>query len=317
MAGAGYRTFQSGEVLTSTNVQTYLMDQAVQVYSGTAARSSAVPSPSTGMVAYSTATGLQVFNGSAWVAAGGGYGVATGGASTAITVDGINYTLLTFNSDANLVVSKEGLFDVLLVGGGAGSGINNGDGTGGGGAGQLVGLPATGLATIYLAAATYAVDVGAGGAINSSGLGSNIGNFISAAGGGHGGTNDQAGGGGAAVRRGQNGGSGGGGALASAVGGSAVGSFGGNAGGTAGSGTNGGGGGGGSSAVGANGVVNTSGAGGAGNDITGFTGSSATKCVGGAGTGSGGGGGAGAANTGNGGANNTGGSGIVLVRFKV
>ena len=67
MAGAGYRTFQSGEVLTSTNVQTYLMDQMVQVYAGTAARASAVPSPSTGMVAYSTATGLQVFNGSAWV----------------------------------------------------------------------------------------------------------------------------------------------------------------------------------------------------------------------------------------------------------
>ena len=67
MAGAGYRTFASGEVLTSTNTQTYLMDQMVQVYAGTAARSSAVPSPSVGMVAYSTATGLQVFNGSTWV----------------------------------------------------------------------------------------------------------------------------------------------------------------------------------------------------------------------------------------------------------
>ncbi len=67
MAGAGYRTFQSGEVLTSTNVMTYLMDQMVQVYAGTAARSSAIPSPSAGMVAYSTATGLQVFNGSTWV----------------------------------------------------------------------------------------------------------------------------------------------------------------------------------------------------------------------------------------------------------
>ena len=43
MAGAGYRTFASGEVLTSTNVQTYLMDQAVQVYAGTAARASAIP----------------------------------------------------------------------------------------------------------------------------------------------------------------------------------------------------------------------------------------------------------------------------------
>ncbi|MFZ9891911.1 MAG: hypothetical protein ACO3FL_08695 [Ilumatobacteraceae bacterium] len=70
MAGAGYRTFQSGEVLTANNVQTYLMDQAVQVYAGTAARASAVPSPSAGMVAYSTATGLQVFDGSAWTDVG-------------------------------------------------------------------------------------------------------------------------------------------------------------------------------------------------------------------------------------------------------
>ena len=67
MAGAGYRTFASGEVLTSTNVQTYLMDQMVMVFAGTAARASAIPSPSKGMVAYSTATGMQVFNGSTWV----------------------------------------------------------------------------------------------------------------------------------------------------------------------------------------------------------------------------------------------------------
>ncbi len=29
MAGAGYRTFSAGEVLTAANVQTYLMDQAI------------------------------------------------------------------------------------------------------------------------------------------------------------------------------------------------------------------------------------------------------------------------------------------------
>ena len=31
MAGAGYRTFSAGEVLTAGNVQTYLMDQAIPV----------------------------------------------------------------------------------------------------------------------------------------------------------------------------------------------------------------------------------------------------------------------------------------------
>jgi hypothetical protein len=43
------------------------MDQAVMVFAGTAARGSAIPSPSAGMVAYSTATGIQVYNGTAWV----------------------------------------------------------------------------------------------------------------------------------------------------------------------------------------------------------------------------------------------------------
>jgi hypothetical protein len=65
--GAGFRTFASGEVLTSNNVMEYLMKQMVMVFSGTAARSSALPSPETGMVAYSTATGLQVYNGTSWV----------------------------------------------------------------------------------------------------------------------------------------------------------------------------------------------------------------------------------------------------------
>jgi hypothetical protein len=65
--GAGFRTFASGEVLTADNVQNYLMDQSVMVFAGTAARGSALPSPETGMTAYSTATGLQVYNGTSWV----------------------------------------------------------------------------------------------------------------------------------------------------------------------------------------------------------------------------------------------------------
>jgi hypothetical protein len=64
--GSGFRTFASGEVLTAANVQDYLMDQSVMVFAGTAERGSALPSPETGMTAYSTATGLEVYNGTAW-----------------------------------------------------------------------------------------------------------------------------------------------------------------------------------------------------------------------------------------------------------
>lgn len=67
MAGLGRKTFSPAEVLTSANVQGYLMDQMVMVFSGTATRDSAIPSPSAGMVSYSTAYGLVVYNGTSWV----------------------------------------------------------------------------------------------------------------------------------------------------------------------------------------------------------------------------------------------------------
>lgn len=53
--GSGFRTFQSGEVLTAANVQDYLMDQSVQVFAGTAALGSAIGTAvEQGMVAYLT-----------------------------------------------------------------------------------------------------------------------------------------------------------------------------------------------------------------------------------------------------------------------
>lgn len=76
MAGAGWRTFSSGAVLTAAQVQTFLQDQVVQVYTNSAARSSALGTAvSAGMVAYLTATQqTQYYNGTAWVDLGGGGG---------------------------------------------------------------------------------------------------------------------------------------------------------------------------------------------------------------------------------------------------
>jgi hypothetical protein len=73
MAGLGRKVFTPGEVLTATNVQNYLMDQAVQVYAGTAARGSAIGSATTeGMVSYlQDYDALQVATGTAtWVNVG-------------------------------------------------------------------------------------------------------------------------------------------------------------------------------------------------------------------------------------------------------
>jgi hypothetical protein len=72
MAGAGKKTFTAGEVLTASDVNTYLMEQSVMVFGGTAARSSAIPTPSEGMVSYrSDIDNLELYNGSAWVASAG------------------------------------------------------------------------------------------------------------------------------------------------------------------------------------------------------------------------------------------------------
>jgi hypothetical protein len=57
MAGLGYKAFASGEVLTAANLQGYAVDQSVMVFASAAARTSALASPSQGMVSFLTDSG--------------------------------------------------------------------------------------------------------------------------------------------------------------------------------------------------------------------------------------------------------------------
>jgi hypothetical protein len=72
MAGAGKKTFTAGETLTASDVNSYLMEQSVMNFAGTAARASAIPTPTTGMTSYIGVTGtasipqLETYTGSAW-----------------------------------------------------------------------------------------------------------------------------------------------------------------------------------------------------------------------------------------------------------
>ena len=70
---AGYRTFSAGEVLTASNVQTFLQDQVVLVFASAAAAGSALPSPAEGQFRFLRDTdSFQYYDGAAWQAAGGG-----------------------------------------------------------------------------------------------------------------------------------------------------------------------------------------------------------------------------------------------------
>ena len=75
MPGLGRKVFTATEVLTAANVNGYLMDQTVMVFSGTAARSSAIGTPSAGMTSYLTGVNqFQVYNGTTWTEISGSGG---------------------------------------------------------------------------------------------------------------------------------------------------------------------------------------------------------------------------------------------------
>lgn len=271
-------------------------------------------------------------------AAGVVYGAATGGSSSrTITVNGENYTELTFTSTGTLTVTKNGIFDFLIIGGGGGGASDqNGYGSGGGGGG---GGAAIRDFTSKEVTSNLTVTIGAGGAGKNTYDGNSGGqtivnfplsSFTKVVGG-------YAGGGRAASNAGTTAEGSGGGGSSGFYNGNTAGAEG-NNGGTASGGSNGNGaGGGGHGGVGGN--SSAGGNGGAGTDISAWRGESAnttTVCGGGAGAtnsggigtaGAGGGtgiGAAGLANRGAGGnahyASNTGGnggSGVVYVRFKI
>jgi hypothetical protein len=81
MAGAGYKLFATGDVLTAAQVNTYLMQQTVMVFASSAARTTALSGVvAEGMVSYLLDTNAtEVYDGSAWV------GIANSGDITSVT----------------------------------------------------------------------------------------------------------------------------------------------------------------------------------------------------------------------------------------
>jgi hypothetical protein len=118
MAGAGYKLFQTGDVLTAAQVNTYLNEQTVMVFANAAARTSALTSVlAEGMVSYLQDTNaVEVYNGSAWVGVSGTGDVTEVQAGTGISVaSGTGPIPVVTNTMATAVDAKGD----LIVGTGA------------------------------------------------------------------------------------------------------------------------------------------------------------------------------------------------------
>lgn len=101
MAGAGYKLFNTGDVLTAAQVNTYLQEQAVMVFADSTARTTALSGVlAEGMMSYLKSDDkVYKYTGSAWVEVGGG-------ASSPLTTKGDLWTYST--TDARLGVGTNG-----------------------------------------------------------------------------------------------------------------------------------------------------------------------------------------------------------------
>ena len=127
MAGAGFRTFVDGDILTAAQVNTYLMEQSVMVFADAAARTSAIAAPSEGMVTYLADNNLiEYYDGAAWqplldqdvIAAKGDLIVGTGDDAVSSLAVGTNGQVLTADSSTatGLKWATGATADLVLVG---------------------------------------------------------------------------------------------------------------------------------------------------------------------------------------------------------
>jgi hypothetical protein len=97
MAGAGYKLFNTGDVLTAAQVNTYLQQQVIMVFADSSARTTALSGVlAEGMFSYLTGTNaFQYYDGAAWADVSNpgditgvtaGTGLSGGGSSGAVTL---------------------------------------------------------------------------------------------------------------------------------------------------------------------------------------------------------------------------------------
>lgn len=128
MAGAGYKLFNTGDVLTAAQVNTYLMQQSVMVFADSAARTTALSGVlAEGMLSYLQDTNaVEKYDGSAWGAIGAGdiegvtagTGLSGGGTSGTVTlsIDSTVATLTGSQTLTNKTLTAPIVSDAILKG---------------------------------------------------------------------------------------------------------------------------------------------------------------------------------------------------------
>ena len=117
MSGAGYKLFNTGDVLLASEVNTYLMQQTVMVFANASARTTALSGVlAEGMLSYLADTNAtEVYDGSSWVSVSGT------GDITAVTTganSGLAGGVTTGNADIKINFASKGQ---LAVGTGSGT----------------------------------------------------------------------------------------------------------------------------------------------------------------------------------------------------
>jgi hypothetical protein len=123
-AGLGFKTFNTGDVLTASEVNGYLM-QGILVFADATARDAAITSPQEGQFAFTKDNNsLWYYSGSAWVASGAtgdiegvtaGTGISGGGTSGTVTITNSMATAIDAKGDL-VVGTGADTFDRLAVG---------------------------------------------------------------------------------------------------------------------------------------------------------------------------------------------------------
>jgi hypothetical protein len=128
MAGAGYRLFNTGDVLTAAQVNTYLQQQVIMVFADSSARTTALSGVlAEGMFSYLTGTNaFQYYDGAAWADVSNpgditgvtaGTGLSGGGTSGAVTLSidtGTTVDLTTAQTLTNKTLTSPTINDPKL-----------------------------------------------------------------------------------------------------------------------------------------------------------------------------------------------------------